>query len=319
MGILDGSYSFFITRDLSAALCFKIINQICLVGGDPLCPSSLYPYLLSEFTAYRRTQNLGIIFIGASDEFLSYALSHNTSGNNRWASIQFGVERVLNPVTNPVLFEQGKTAKRIVSQNRQLLNPDKGGISIGIYNPSIHRDFALQEKLREIYETWRKERNASRGKVQAFITVYDPFAILGLMTFVYATDREGRPVGFAALRRIGANGGFHVDPCIAMPDAPRGLTDLLIFATLSLLNLRYVHVFSTLRFEMVALTSRSGCNYLTFGYEPLMDAGRMEGMPGWMKKVAKKSHKRICKDVKVNGKKGTSLISLPQEPRLTMK
>ncbi len=189
MGILDGSYSFFVTRALSAALCFKVLNNICVIGGDPLCSPSQIPSLLSEFAAFRKKHNWGILFIGASDTFLKYA----NSQKKRWTTIQFGIERVLNPVTSPILFESTKTSKRIASQNRQLLNPAKFGIKIGIYNPSIKRNLLLQAKLVRIYDIWRAERNESR-KVQAFITVFDPFAILGLMTYIYAINREGTPM-----------------------------------------------------------------------------------------------------------------------------
>jgi hypothetical protein len=207
MGILDGSYSFFVTSSLNAALCFKVKDHICLVGGDPLCPEELFPEVLDQFAKFRKKHNWGIIFIGASDIFASYARE------KKWTTIQFGNERVLNPVTNLVLQE--KTQKRIISQNRQLLNPSKGAITLGIYNPSVLKDLELQAKLVAVYDDWREARNQT-GDPQAFITVFDPFAITGLMTYVYTMDRMGTPNGFAALRRIGANNGFHVDPCIAV-------------------------------------------------------------------------------------------------------
>jgi lysylphosphatidylglycerol synthetase-like protein (DUF2156 family) len=181
MGILDGSYSFFVTRALDAALCFKVKDHICLVGGDPLCPEELFPKVLEEFAQYRRKHSWGIIFVGASDAFASYARLQ------KWTTMQFGSECVLNPVTNPVLREE--TAKRIVSQNRQLLNPAKGGITLGIYNPFVRKDLELQQKLYAVYEAWRNVRNQTHGP-QAFITVYDPFAITGLMTYVYTMVRE---------------------------------------------------------------------------------------------------------------------------------
>jgi hypothetical protein len=207
MGILDGSYSFFVTSSLNAALCFKVKDHICLVGGDPLCPEELFPEVLEQFAKFRQKHNWGIIFIGSSDTFASYAREE------KWTTIQFGNERVLNPVTNLVLQE--KTQKRIISQNRQLLNPEKGAITLGIYNPSVLKDMDLQAKLVGVYDAWREARNQN-GDPQAFITVFDPFAITGLMTYVYTMDRMGTPNGFAALRRIGANNGFHIDPCIAV-------------------------------------------------------------------------------------------------------
>ncbi|RFU32960.1 hypothetical protein B7463_g3381, partial [Scytalidium lignicola] len=275
MGILDQSYSFFITKDLDAALYFKVKNNICLVGGDPLCPEKLYPELLEQFAQYRRKHHWGIIFVGASDTFVSYAEQQN------WTTLQFGSERVLNPVTNPVLREE--TAKRIATQNRQLLNPSKGGITLGIYNPSIVKDVELEKQLVAVYDAWRDARNQTQSP-QAFITVYDPFAIPGLMTYIYTKDHAGTPNGFAALRRIGANNGFHIDPCVPAPSAPRGISDLLIFSSMALLN-------------------AAGCTYLSFGYEPLTQPGEISGMPSWVEKVTRKTHKSVFKGLKVSGKK----------------
>lgn len=142
-----------------------------------------------------------------SDKFTNYALSQ------KWTTIQFGHEIVLNPTTNPVILETKQ--KRLVSQNRQLLDPSKHGITLGIYNPSILKDPELEAKLVAVYDAWREARNAKR-EPQVYITVFDPFAITGLMTYVYTMDRLGTPNGFAALRRIGANDGFHLDPYIAV-------------------------------------------------------------------------------------------------------
>lgn len=105
------------------------------------------------------------------------------------------------------------------------------------------------------------------------------------MTYIYTMDRAGNPNGLAALRRIGANGGFHVDPCVAVPSAPRGISDLLIFSSMALLN-------------------AAGCTYLSFGYEPLAQSGEISGMPSWTEKLARRTHKSIFGALKVSGKKG---------------
>lgn len=273
MGILDRSYSFFITRALNAALYFKLKQNICVVGGDPLCSEELYPELLAQFGQYRQKHSWGIIFFGASDEFASYAT------RQQWTTIQISIERVLNPVTNLVLREVA--AKRIASQNRQLLHPSKGGVTVGVYNPSVRKDKGLETQLVTIYEAWREARNET-NESQVFITVYDPFAIPCLMTYIYTMDRLGTPNGFAALRKL-ANGGYHIDPCVAPPHAPRGISDLLIFASMSLLNL-------------------AGCTYLSLGCEPLMYPGKTNGMPSWAQNMLRKSHKSVAKGI-ISGKK----------------
>jgi hypothetical protein len=108
--------------------------------------------LLPEFAAHRKRYNWSIVFISTSDHFLAYYLTQKKG----CASVQFGVKRVLNPNMNLILLEQGKTTKRIASQNRQLLHPGKGGFEIDIYNPDICRNLILQQKLEAVYETYEQ-------------------------------------------------------------------------------------------------------------------------------------------------------------------
>ncbi|KAJ5936698.1 hypothetical protein N7466_003148 [Penicillium verhagenii] len=245
MGILDHSYRFFVNKARTAALSFKVQNRVVIVGGDPLCdpdPIAIRE-LLDEFAEYRKRHHWGIAFMGASESFVRDYVEAQPA---KWTSIRFGTERVLNPQTNEVLLE--RSGKRIAVQNRQLLNPQKGGVTLGLYVPAMHgTDTQLQSELVAIYDAWRAERNHSTGP-QAFITVYDPFALPNLMTFVHSRGSDGQINGFAALRRLGCN-GYHIDPCIAAPGSPKGITDLLIVAAMALLN-------------------RADISYLGFGFEP---------------------------------------------------
>ncbi|KAJ6103341.1 hypothetical protein N7486_005768 [Penicillium sp. IBT 16267x] len=245
MGMLDHSYRFFVNKARTAALSFKVQNRVVIVGGDPLCDPDPVAIrgLLDEFAEYRARRHWRIAFMGASESFVRDYVEVQPQ---KWTTIRFGTERVLNPQTNDVLLE--RSGKRIAVQNRQLLNPHKGGVTLGLYVPAIHgTDAQLQSDLVAIYDAWRAERNHSNGP-QAFITVYDPFALPNLMTFIYSRDSDGRVNGFAALRRLGC-GGYHIDPCIAAPGSPKGISDLLIVAAMALLN-------------------RAGVSYLGFGFEP---------------------------------------------------
>merc|ERR1711939_1048254 len=81
------------------------------------------------------------------------------------------------------------------------------------------------------------------------------FSMPHLMTFIYTTSKDGAGAGaingFAALRKMGSSaaGKYHIDPFIQAASAPRGTSDLLIFASLAYLN---------------AL----GSTYLGLGHEP---------------------------------------------------
>lgn len=278
MGILDRSYRFFVNTMRTAALSFKVQNGVAIVGGDPLCENDMVPGLLAEFSAYRRKHRWGIAFMGASESFV-----RDLAQPRGWTTIRFGTERVLNPQTNEVLLERG--GKRIAVQNRQLLNPHKGGITLGVYAPIVHgTDTQLQADLVAIYDAWRAERNNSSGP-QAFITVYDPFALPHLMTFVYSRSPDGQINGFAALRRLGS-GGYHVDPCIAAPSSPKGISDLLIVAAMSLLH-------------------RAGVSYLGFGFEPChaLSAEDITGMPGPVAALTRDLYGHTFQRLPIHGKK----------------
>lgn len=277
MGILDPSYRFFINGARTGALSYKLQNQVCIVAGDPLCDPAMVPDILHEFKLYRKRRRWGIVIMGASEVFMKYA---RQSG---WTAMQFGVERVLNPMDNDILME--RHGKRIITQNKHLLDPKKGGISLGVYIPSVRTDPILQRELMQIYNSWRHMRSeTNRGKSQAFITVYDPFCLPDLMTFIYARGANGAAMGFAALRRIRDNRGYHLDPCVAAPWAPRGISDLLTYASMALLK-------------------KLGISTLSFGYEPLHSLGEMMGIPSGVERLIRRVHHYTFRRLPLAGKK----------------
>ena len=157
-------------------------------------------------------------------------------------------------MTNPILHSNaGKSITRVT---RNLLDPKKEGLTLEVYTPALGKNAVLQQQLVNVYEAWRNARNDS-DRPQAYITVYDPFALPELMTYIYTKDREGLPNGFAALRILGAEKGYHLDPYVAAPGAPKGITDLLIYGTMCLLNTAKI-------------------SYLSLGYEPLDDLGKSD-------------------------------------------
>lgn len=235
-GTLDRSWSFFVSRDKDAAILFKVRDKIAVVGGDPLCRVDLFPKILSEFKAYRKLHGWGIAFLGTSDAMMPYAKS------KKWVTIRWGTERILNPMTNPVLEE--KATKQIIRQNKQLLDADKFGITLDLYDPAAKHDDALQQEINGVYEAWRTERNkACIGS--AHTTIYDVSALPSLMLYLYTRDAQGKMNGFAALRRMGERNGYYIDPVIAAPGAHRRIPDLLYFSSMAVLqsmNITYLNL-----------------------------------------------------------------------------
>ncbi|KAL9048822.1 MAG: hypothetical protein Q9162_007535 [Coniocarpon cinnabarinum] len=274
-GILDPSYSFFVNACKTAAISFIIKDHVAVVSGDPLCPPEQYDDVLQEFARFRRRHRLAMAVFGGSDGMLAYGKMRG------WSSIRFGHERVVNPLTNPVLH--GKVQKQIVRQNKALLDPERGGNSVHIYTPiTSGRDMPLEGALRSVYDAWKDAKNTS-GKPQRYTTVYDPFALTEMMIYIYTRDRSGTPNGFAALRRLGSRGGYYIDPCVAAPGAPSRIPDLLYFTAMGLLNVL-------------------GIDYLALGMEPA-DSLDLHGFPTKFAQYAKRAHGSLYQSLQLGGKR----------------
>jgi hypothetical protein len=276
MSVRDPSYSFWVNKTRTAAIHFKLLNKVAVLAGDPLCAPSAMPSTLEEFERYCRKAGWKTSVIGASSDLMEIARL------KKWPVMRFGTEKVLNPQTNEVLL--GKSGKRTIVQCRQLLDPTRGGLTLHAYNPSKGRDSAVEAELTRIYDEWRGDRNSSRD-TQAFITVFEMFALPNLMTFIYTKTRDGEINGFAALRKMGttAHGKYHIDPYIQSADAPRGTSDLLIFASLAYLN-------------------NLGVSYLGLGHEPVSEPDVMYNMNSLITNATRKVYKHIFGRLPVGGK-----------------
>ena len=277
MGILDPSYQLFYSRHHYGSLLYKIRQNTAIVTGDPLGPFYRWRPLLFEFFQFCKSCNLHTAFMGVSDKFAQLSESLG------WVSVQISSECVLNPMNNDVLRK--KSGKRMISQNRQLLDPKRGGMKIRIYNPAATGiDAKLEAQLQKLYDDWREERNArANDNAQAFVTVYDLFSCPNLTMFLYTCGPEGYPNGFATLRVLGVERGFHLDPCIASPGAPRGLTDLLIITATQILE-------------------QAGISYLALGIMPTLDISSAPHQPHVQSWLWKQGYQRILKALPVSGK-----------------
>ena len=271
MGVRDPSYSFYLNEARDGALYYKVLDKIAVIVGDPLCHSDHYIPLLREFRDFARAHHWGVAITAASDDLAVLAREQN------WITMCFGVEKILNPITNPLVTGTG--GKRTVTQCKHLL---KSGMSVDLYSPSYVHDAEIEAAIVEIYATWRKERNNARAAHQAFMTVFDILSLPRLVTFIYTRDTNGIINGFAALRKLAV--GFHIDPFIASPDAPKGTSDLLIYSAMSFCN-------------------NIGVTKLSLGFEPLPELREVTGMNHVMAQVTRKAHRHIFGRLSLSGKK----------------
>lgn len=271
MGIRDPSYSFYLSKARDGALYYKVLDKIAVIVGDPLCHSGQHIPLLKEFRDFAKAHHWGVAITAASDDLAILAREQS------WITMRFGVEKVLNPITTPLITGTG--GKRTVTQCKHLL---KSGMSVELYCPSYVHDAEIEAAIVEIYTTWRKERNTARAAHQAFMTVFDILSLPRLVTFIYTRDTNGIINGFAALRKLRV--GFHIDPFIASPDAPKGTSDLLIYSAMSFCN-------------------NIGVSKLSLGFEPLPELREVTGVNHVMAQLIRKAHRHIFGRLSLSGKK----------------
>jgi hypothetical protein len=245
---LDDSYSIYLLEGEQAAVCFKVSKNVAVMYGDALCAADQMGHTFETFHKFCRQQRWHVAVVGAGPMMAAYVKEQS------WRSMEFAVEQVLNPVTNGILDEtSGKTINRV---NRRLVS---SGIKLSIYEPSKGIRPRLQQDLTEVYNAWREDRR-QRNAPQAYSAVINPFALPGVSRYMYTTGSCGRPNSLAGLIRLGSNNGYLLEPCIASPGAPKGVTDFLV-----------THAMGLLRDENVT--------YLTFGLEALPELGEITRMP----------------------------------------
>jgi lysylphosphatidylglycerol synthetase-like protein (DUF2156 family) len=260
---------------MNAALCYKFHGSVAVICGDPLCEPRLYDHILHEFQIEYEVSAEELAFLGMSETFKEFA------ERQQWSLLNFGIERVINPVTNCIL--SGACGKRTYAQSRQLLDPNRGGLKLMLYNPDASRDEQIESTLRDIYERWRVSREEST-KFQTYLTIMDFRSYPGQMFYLYAVDSSGRMYGFAGLRRLREGRGFHLDPCIEATSAPRGVGDLLLIASMALLK---------------SFRIRS----LSLGYEPLIELPEGPRFPKMSDRILRVLYRQAAHALNLEGKR----------------
>jgi hypothetical protein len=271
MGFQDPSYRVFFSEAKDAAFIYKILDRTAVISGDPLCTAELYVSLLRDFHQFCKRSGHKVAVVGASDEFARVVQREAKA----CITMQFGMEKVINPVTNPLLT--GKGGKRTVQKCRQLL---KNGLTVETYLPGLQHDFDVEDKVAQIYNDWRANRNNNRT-CQAFVTVFDLFFLPDIMAYFILRNPQKEIIGFAALRMF--ENESHLDPVIASPNAPNGATDVLMIAAFT-------------------FARDAGYTHLSLGFEPLPELKDITGVPGFLATGIHAVHRRILSRLPLGGK-----------------
>lgn len=269
---LDDTYSIYLRDDDRAAICFKVIKKVAVIYGDPLCAGDEVGHVFEEFCSLCEQQRWNVAVVGAGPPLTAYAKTQS------WRTMEFAVEQIFNPMTNTVLDEtSGKTIRRT---NRKLV---LDGTKLHLYEPCRGIQAQRQRELMKVYNAWREDRDR-RNIPQAYSAIINPFAMPNVTRYLYTTGRGGKPNSLAGLIRLGANNGYLLEPCIQLPDAPKGITSFLV-----------THAMGLLRDE--------GVTYMTFGLEALPELGEITLMPSLIEDTSRRIYRTTFDTLGLRGRK----------------
>lgn len=265
----DPSYRIYLSPSLDAAISYKVVRgfgrRVAVAFGDPVCPPSRLASAIAEFEAFCKRERWGVAFVAARSGVAGVAEGRG------WASVEFAVEQVVDPQSNPVL--EGRRGRRQSLVVKKLAKDHP----VRFYIPALGRDPKLEEQLQAAYDSVYSAKEGG-----PYSTKLSLFALPHLVTYLYITDASGLPTALAGLLHTG--GGYLLDPLVATASAPAGATDYLTILAMGYLR-------------------RLGASHLSFGTEPTPTVGEIRGMRGFMEADTRLVHAATYRAFGMGGKK----------------
>jgi len=206
------------TPDIDGAVIYGEFGRVWLAAGDPLAPLEDRAELARQFAAYAKKRNRLVAFVPVTSEFARLTAPHD------FAAVKVGAAPYFDLQTwNP----RGECAKKLragVNQAR------RDGVEIAEVR-------AIDERLRteaaQLCLSWLGSRRSAT--TFGWLVALDPF--LHFEHKRYFTARVGpNLVGFLAASPIPLRKGWYLEDVIREPNAPGGMTTLLVAETLKRLK-----------------------------------------------------------------------------------
>ena len=206
------------TPEIDGAVIYGEFGRVWLAAGDPLASFEDRAELARQFAADAKKKNRVVAFVPVTSEFAALMAP------NDFAAIKVGAAPYFDlPNWNP----RGECAKKLragVNQAR------RDGVEIGEV-PAI--DQKLRTEAAQLCLSWLGSRRSAT--TFGWLIALDPF--LHFEHKRYFTARvDGKLVGFLAASPIPLRKGWYLEDVIREPNAPGGMTTLLVAETLKRLK-----------------------------------------------------------------------------------
>jgi lysylphosphatidylglycerol synthetase-like protein (DUF2156 family) len=241
-GILDSNCQIYFHPDIEGLIGYRVESGNAVVFGDPVCAQIDKPALATAFQTYCAAENLGVVYTIVSEEFANWASQHLSS-----VLIEFGEKFVLNPLSNP-MDHKGSKAGLVRKKVKHALQE---GVVVQEY---FGDDKTIEDGIEELATLWQKGRHGP----QVYLAQVTLFKDRVGKRWFYAT-KEGKIVGILLLNEMQAHMGWLLNNVMLSKEAPNGLSELLVIATLQVLE-------------------KENCQFVMIGPVPGKELGKISGL-----------------------------------------
>lgn len=239
--VFESSCHYFLIPEIEGFIGYQIWHGCAIVLGDPVCAPDKKAALAEAFSQHCKEQNLSTIYFIASESFSKWALNHVCK-----IMLEVGEEIIFDPFVDPTVGPRGARLRNKLHHAQHL------GLTVREYEA---HDPALEKAILEVGKHWRQARKGPQiylGKLNFFDNRINH-------RWFYLKDGSHRVVGMALLSRLDAYQGWLLKFLLAIPEAPRGSSELLMVSILEILK-------------------QEDCHCLTYGMIPGESLGEMTGL-----------------------------------------
>lgn len=223
--LLDPSAKIFTHPSLQGAIAYLETNGCAIAYGDPVCSEDNMPILATAFQQFIQTKKLSLVYLTASEKFMTWAIKNGSQG-----IFEAAEELFVDPAKVPTTGEAGRLLKK------KLNHAKRAGAVIKEYK---ERDEKLEKEIAEVEKRWLKEKKGQ----QIYFSKINFFADLSGKRCFYA-ELNGKIVGALFLIQLNAQSGWLLYLVTITPEAPGGTSEALILTAFEELTKEGCHFFS---------------------------------------------------------------------------
>jgi lysylphosphatidylglycerol synthetase-like protein (DUF2156 family) len=241
-GILDANCLLFTDPLIPGLIGYRLAGNNAVVLGDPVCaPENKAPLALA-FQQFCSTQNIGVVYIIATEAFALWAEHHLSS-----ILIEFGITLTINPSDNPSM-QPGSQFKPLRKKIHNCLHK---GVIVKEYKGD---DESIEVGIKTIVSTWQSARKGP----QIHLCQPTPFNDKVGKRWFYA-ELNGKIIGSLILNELKQDKSWLLNNVMICQNSPNGLSELLVVSALDVLD-------------------NEGCTSVTIGPVPRKKLGKIIGV-----------------------------------------